>query len=87
MPEASSQLPERNAYLTEGGEKCKEVRKYFKRKTRIHLSDGRVFVGFLRVSYYFYLNIQAVDSTMGVILSETIEYFFYGNYMMELLVK
>ena len=49
MSEASSQIPARKAYLTEGGEKCEEVRKYFKRKTLIHLTDGRVFVGFLRV--------------------------------------
>ena len=50
MSEAQLPFTLRDAYLREGGEKCAELRKYLNKKTRVHISDGRVFTGYLSVS-------------------------------------
>lgn len=51
MSEAQSPFTLRDAYLREGGEKCTELRKYLNKKTRVHISDGRVFTGLLSVCF------------------------------------
>ena len=49
MSEAQFPFTLRDSYLREGGEKCSELRNYLNKKTRVHISDGRVFTGFLGV--------------------------------------
>ena len=51
MSEAQLPFTLRDAYLREGGEKCAELRKYLNKKTRVHISDGRVFTGYLSVCF------------------------------------
>lgn len=36
-------------YLSDGGEKCEALRKYFNKKTRVTIQDGRVFIGIMNV--------------------------------------
>lgn len=50
MAEAQSPFTLRDSYLKEGGEKCEELRRYLNKKTRVHISDGRVFTGLLGVA-------------------------------------
>ena len=37
------------SYLTAGGDKCTEIRRFFNRKARVTIDDGRVFVGVFHV--------------------------------------
>ena len=36
-------------YLSEGGEKCDELRKMFNKTARLTIKDGRVFIGIMNV--------------------------------------
>ena len=42
-------------YLTKGGENCKKLRDYFGKHVRVHIQDGRVFIGVLYVLFSLHL--------------------------------
>ena len=42
-------------YLTKGGENCKKLREYFGKHVRVHIQDGRVFIGVLYVLFSLHL--------------------------------